>query len=109
MVVSPSTSLNAGIPVVLVDTTDEFIARGRKHIEKVYAGSVEKGKLSQEDAEKLLAALTTETSYDKIKDADIVIEAVFEDMKIKKSVFEKIEFDLQTRSCAGYKYIDSRY
>jgi 3-hydroxyacyl-CoA dehydrogenase len=82
--------LNADIPVVLIDTTDELVARGRKHIEKVFAGSVEKGKLSQAACAKKLQSLSTATVYDGLKDVDMVIEAVFEDLKVKKSVFEKL-------------------
>ena len=82
--------LNAGIPVTLIDTTDEFVARGRKHIEKVFQGSVEKGKMTESACAKKLESLSTATGYDDLKDVDMVIEAVFEDLKIKKVVFEKL-------------------
>lgn len=82
--------LNAGIPVTMIDTTQEFIDRGLKNIESVYAGVVKKGKMTQADSDRCLAALTTATNYDGLKDVDMVIEAVFENMQIKQDVFRSL-------------------
>jgi 3-hydroxyacyl-CoA dehydrogenase len=60
-------------------------------VRKNYAGTVSKGRLSQEDMDKRMALFKGVTSYDALKDADIVIEAVFEDMTVKKQVFEKLD------------------
>jgi len=82
--------LAAGIPVVLVDTSDELVQRGRKTIDKILSGSLEKGKISREDYERGLNGLTVSTNYDGLADADMVIEAVFENMLLKQEIFKNL-------------------
>jgi 3-hydroxyacyl-CoA dehydrogenase len=82
---------NVGIPVKVLELSQEALDKGLGVVRKNYAGTVSKGRLSQEEMDKRIALFTGVTSYDAIKDADIVIEAVFEDMAVKKQVFEKLD------------------
>jgi 3-hydroxyacyl-CoA dehydrogenase len=82
---------NAGIPVKVLEVTQEALDKGLGVVRKNYAGTVSKGRLSQADMDKRMALFKGVTSYDALKDADIVIEAVFEDMTVKKQVFEKLD------------------
>ncbi len=82
---------NAGIPVTVVETNEEALKRGFETIKKNYQISVQRGALKQEEADKRFSLLTGTTSMDAVKDADIVIEAVFEEMEIKKQVFGAID------------------
>lgn len=82
---------NAGIPVYLLDVSDEALARGRSVIEKNYATSVKRGSLAQSDADDALARISYVTDYEQIAGADIVVEAVFEDMGLKKQIFARLD------------------
>jgi len=82
---------NAGIPVWLLDTTAESLARGRALIEKNYATSVARGSLSQARMDAALALITGTLDDATIGDADIVIEAAFEDMAIKQAIFRRLD------------------
>ncbi|PLP97035.1 3-hydroxyacyl-CoA dehydrogenase NAD-binding domain-containing protein [Cupriavidus pauculus] len=83
--------LNAGIPVTMLETKQEALDRGVGTIRKNYENSAKKGKLTQEKVEQRMGLLTTSLSYDDIKDADMVIEAVFEEMGVKEIVFKKLD------------------
>ena len=83
--------LNAGIPVVLVETTQEALDRGVATIRRNYEASAKKGKLTDAQVEQRMALVTPSLSYDALADADLVIEAVYEDYAVKQSVFEKID------------------
>jgi len=83
--------LNAGIPVTILEMKQEAIDRGLGIIRKNYEAQVSKGKLSQDKYEQRMSLLTPTLSYDDIKDADMVIEAVFEDMGVKSQVFAKLD------------------
>ena len=83
--------LNAGIPVTMLETKQEALDRGVATIRKNYENSAKKGKLTQEKVEQRMALLTPTLSYDDIKDADLVIEAVFEEMGVKEVVFKKLD------------------
>jgi 3-hydroxyacyl-CoA dehydrogenase len=78
---------NAGIPVTLVEISDEAIERGLSIIERNYAGSVKRGKLSEEKAAQCKALIEGSTNYAALADVDLVIEAVFEDPGLKKKIF----------------------
>ena len=82
---------NAGIPIKMLELNQEALDKGLGIVRKNYAATVAKGRLSQEAMDKRMGLFTGVTSYDDIKDADIVIEAVFEDMAVKKQVFEKLD------------------
>ena len=82
---------NVGIPVALVDVSEEALKRGMGVIEKNYATSVERGSTPAEKAKAAFALITPSTSYDAVSDVDIVIEAIFEDMDLKKKVFAELD------------------
>ena len=82
---------NAGIPVTIIENNEDALKRGMATIEQNYQTSVQRGSLKPEDMQKRLALFTPTTDLNALKDADIVIEAVFEEMPIKKELFGKIE------------------
>ena len=82
---------NAGIPVVLLDVQQEFIDKGMAVIKKNYAHTVAKGGLKQEAMDSRLSLIKPTLAYEDLRDVDLVIEAVFEDMAIKKEVFTRLD------------------
>jgi 3-hydroxyacyl-CoA dehydrogenase len=82
---------NVGIAVTMLEISDQALARGLAIVKKNYDISAGKGRLSVEKAEQLTAMITGTTSYDDLGDVDLVIEAVFENLDIKKQVFEKLD------------------
>ena len=82
---------NAGIPVTLVEVSDEALDRGMSIIDRNYGGSVKRGKLSEDKAAACRALISGSTDYASLADVDMVIEAVFEDPNLKKSIFEKLD------------------
>lgn len=82
---------NVGIPVTILEAAQENLDRGMGTIRKNYANTVSKGSLKQEEMDKRMSLIKTTLSYDDLKDADLVIEAVFEEMGIKKEVFGKLD------------------
>jgi 3-hydroxyacyl-CoA dehydrogenase len=82
---------NAGIPVRLLEMNQERLDRGLAAIRKNYAGSVARGRLAQEEMDRRLARISATLAYEDIGDADIAIEAVFEDMQAKKEVFARLD------------------
>jgi 3-hydroxyacyl-CoA dehydrogenase len=83
--------LNAGIPVTLLETKQEALDRGVATIRKNYEAQVKKGKLKQDKFEQRMALLKPTLSYEDIADADLVIEAVFEEIGVKEQVFRKLD------------------
>ena len=83
--------LNAGIPVTMLETQQEALERGVATIRKNYESQVKKGKLKQDKYEQRMALLKTTLDYADLKDADLVIEAVFEEMGVKEAVFRKLD------------------
>ena len=82
---------NAGIPVRILETDQAALDKGLGVIARNYAATVAKGRLVQADMDRRMSLLHGVLDYQAIKDADIVIEAVFEDMAVKKQVFEKLD------------------
>ena len=82
---------NAGIPVVLMDMTEEAVARGLKIIQGNYARTVERGRMSAAEMDQRMALIKPATRYDALGAPDIVIEAVFEEMAVKKTVFGELD------------------
>jgi len=83
--------LNAGIPVTIVEQKQDALDRGLAVIRKNYETTAKRGRLTMEDVEKRMAMLTGSLSLDDLADRDLVVEAVFEDMGIKKDVFGKLD------------------
>jgi 3-hydroxyacyl-CoA dehydrogenase len=82
---------NAGLPVTLIDTGNEAIERGLATIRKNYDNTVKKGKLAAEAAQERLARIEPSLTYDGLKHADLIVEAVFEDLNVKEQVFRRID------------------
>ncbi|SFF56753.1 3-hydroxyacyl-CoA dehydrogenase [Fontimonas thermophila] len=85
------TFANAGIPVSVLEIKAEALERGLATIRKNYESQVKKGKLGADALAARMALIQPTLDYAHIRDADIVIEAVFEDMDVKKAVFEKLD------------------
>ena len=83
--------VNAGIPVVLKDAEQSALDRGLNVIRKNYLTTVKRGKLTEEQVEKRMAMIRPTLDYGDIKEADIVVEAVFESLELKKRVFAEID------------------
>jgi len=83
--------LNAGIPVKMLEMKQEALDRGVATMRRNYESQVKKGKLKADKYEQRMALLSTTLSYDDLKDADLVIEAVFEDMGVKAQVFKELD------------------
>ncbi len=83
--------LNAGVPVKILEMKQEALDKGLAIIRKNYESQVKKGKLKQDKYEQRMSLLTTTLSYDDLKDADMVIEAVFEEMGVKEKVFKELD------------------
>lgn len=81
---------NAGIPTVLVDATEEALQRGLNLIRKNYDASAAKGKLTAEQVEHRMGKLTGALDYAALADCDLIIEAVFEDLDLKKKICAQI-------------------
>ncbi|PWW47969.1 3-hydroxyacyl-CoA dehydrogenase NAD-binding domain-containing protein [Melaminivora alkalimesophila] len=84
-------ALDAGLAVTMIERDQESIARGQANVEKVYDALIAKGRLTAEAKAATLARFTPDTSYDAVADVDLVIEAVFEDLDIKKAVFRELD------------------
>ena len=82
---------NAGIKVVLIDATEEAAARGKSYSEGLLDKGIARRKVTAEKKADVLAQITATTDYAALKDCDLIIEAVFEDMKVKAEVTAKVE------------------
>jgi 3-hydroxyacyl-CoA dehydrogenase len=82
---------NAGIPVTVVEVASDALDRGLGVVRKNYEATASRGRLTMADVEKRMGLISGTTDWSKIADADIVVEAVFEEMPIKKEVFAKID------------------
>ncbi len=83
--------LNAGIPVVMLEMKQDALDRGVATIRKNYEAQVKKGKLKQDKYEQRMSLLSTTLSYDALTGADMVIEAVFEEIGVKEAVFKELD------------------
>ena len=83
--------LNAGLPVVMLEMKQEALDRGVATIRKNYESQVKKGKLKADKYEQRMALLQTTLSYDDLGSADLVIEAVFEEIGVKEAVFKQLD------------------
>ncbi|WP_396328479.1 3-hydroxyacyl-CoA dehydrogenase NAD-binding domain-containing protein [Burkholderia anthina] len=83
--------VNAGLPVTLLETKQDALDRGLATIRKNYDAQVKKGKLTQEKLDARMALITPTLSYGDLKDADLIIEAVFEELGVKEQVFGQLD------------------
>ena len=82
---------NSGIPVATVESSQEALDRGMETIRKNYASTVSKGRLGREEADRRLGLIEPTLDFDSVADADVVIEAVFEEMDLKKDIFGRLD------------------
>jgi 3-hydroxyacyl-CoA dehydrogenase/enoyl-CoA hydratase/3-hydroxybutyryl-CoA epimerase len=92
---------DAGIEVVLVDRDQAAADKGKAHVESVIDGRIKKGRATAADKEKLLARVKATANYDDIKDVDLVVEAVFEDRKVKAEVIAKVDAVIRADATFG--------
>ena len=83
--------LNRGLPVTILEATQDALDRGIEAIETRYASSAKRGRITDEDVKTRMSLLTGSLDYRALSDVDLVVEAVFEDMDLKKSVFATID------------------
>jgi 3-hydroxyacyl-CoA dehydrogenase len=83
--------LDAGLPVTMIERDEASLARGRAQVEKVYEGLLAKGRLTPAAKAGVLERFTGSTSYAALAAVDVVIEAVFEDMAVKRAVFAELD------------------
>ena len=82
---------NAGIPAIILDVSDAVLQRGITVVRENYENTVKRGRLSKPDMVDRMALISGTTDYNAIAESDLVIEAVFEDIDLKKKVFKKID------------------
>jgi len=82
---------NIGVPVTVLETSQAALDKGLGVVRKNYESTLKKGRLSQGEFDKRLGLIRGTLSYDELADADLIIEAVFEDMGVKKEVFETLD------------------
>jgi 3-hydroxybutyryl-CoA dehydrogenase len=85
------TAAKAGFQVILRDIDEEFVKKGLKKIEKFLDKSIEKGKIKNEQKKEILSNLKGTTNLDELRDMDLIIEAIFENVKIKKELFRDLD------------------
>src|ERR1700683_2941812 len=83
--------INAGLPVTLLETTQEALDRGLVNIRRNYQGALRKGSLTEARLEQRLALITPTLQYEPVRDVDLVVEAVFENLEVQRKVFEKLD------------------
>ena len=82
---------NAGIGVTLLDVSAEAVERGRQTIADAYASMVKRARISEQDRDRRVALISGSTDYEALRDADVVVEAVFEKMELKKRIFARVD------------------
>ena len=82
---------NAGVPVTLLDVSEDAVERGRKSIADLYASMAKRGRISERQRDERLALISGATSYEALRDADVVVEAVFEKMQLKREIFARLD------------------
>ena len=82
---------NIGIPVTVIENSQDSLDKGMKIIQKNYSNTVAKGRMSEDDFKNKMSLIKGATSLESISSADVVVEAVFEEMSLKKEMFERID------------------
>jgi 3-hydroxyacyl-CoA dehydrogenase len=82
---------NAGIPVALLDSTSEALDRGLAAVRRNYAASAKRGNMDAADIDKRMGLITGTLDYEALREADLIIEAVFEELPLKQEVFRALE------------------
>ena len=82
---------NVGIPVVVIENSQESLDKGMKIIEKNYLNTVSKGRMNESDFKNKMSLIKGATNLESISNVDVIVEAVFEEMSLKKEMFERID------------------
>jgi 3-hydroxyacyl-CoA dehydrogenase len=86
---------NAGLPVTVIDASGEALERGLKNIDKTYESMVKRGRLTSEDKARRMALINGSLDYRDLADADVAIEAVFENLELKQKIFRELDKTLK--------------
>lgn len=89
----------AGFDVILRDIKDEFVKKGLSKIERFLDKSIEKGKMTVDEKKKILSHIKGTTKLEDLKDVDLVIEAIFENVKVKKELFQGLDKICKKSTC----------
>jgi 3-hydroxyacyl-CoA dehydrogenase len=92
------TFAQAGVPVVVVDTNDEAVEKARQTTMGMFMYQVQKGRLTQEEAWARAQSITFTEDWNELADADVIVEAVFEDMEVKHEVFRRLDAVAKTEA-----------
>jgi len=82
---------NAGIPVTLIDVSQEGLTRGMKNIDSNFESRVKRGRITAAQKQETMSLISGKLNMESIQDADLVIEAVFEDMTLKSNIFKQFD------------------
>ena len=82
---------NAGVAVTLLDVSEDAVERGRKSIADLYASMAKRGRISERQRDERLALISGARNYESLRDADVVVEAVFEKMQLKQQIFTRLD------------------
>ncbi len=82
---------NAGIPVTLIDTNAQALERGLANVDRTYQAMVDRGRLTAADKSQRMSLIRTSLAYDELREADVIVEAVFESMDLKREIFAKLD------------------
>jgi 3-hydroxyacyl-CoA dehydrogenase len=101
-------ALNSGLPVTMIERDGDSLKRGRANVEKVYDRLLSKGRITHDHKASVMALYTGSTDYADLSDADIVIEAVFERLDVKREVFTQLDKVMKPRAvlASNTSYID---
>ena len=101
---------DAGLPVVLIEQDDAALRRGLENLRAIFAGAVKRGRLTEAQAAERMDGITGSTDYGALSNADLVIEAVFEDMAVKRAVFADLGRHCRTDAvlATNTSYLDPR-
>ncbi|NML74790.1 3-hydroxyacyl-CoA dehydrogenase [Rhizobium sp. S-51] len=101
---------DAGLPVILIERDEAAVARGIANLSDIFAGAVKRGRLTDAAAEARIAGVAGSTDYAALADVDLVIEAVFEDLAVKRDVFAKLGRICRTDAilATNTSYLDPR-
>ena len=80
-----------GFDVTMQDIKDEFVQKGLSKIERFLDKSIEKGKMTAEEKKKIFSKIKGTTKLEDLKDCDLIVEAIFEDVTVKKDIFKKLD------------------
>ena len=101
-------ALNSGLPVTMIERDDDSLKRGRANVEKVYDRLLAKGRITADHRASVMGLYTASTDYSDLSNADMVIEAVFERLDVKRGVFAQLDKVMKTSAvlASNTSYID---